>query len=81
VVSFAASAAAASRFRQPNGRVQLQHDVVPVRRAALRQIAPVMRVGIGHRIVDRVSQFTEQVFFQVIVEFARLVLPLLLPPF
>src|SRR2546423_174760 len=50
---------------QPDGGIQFQHDIVPVSTYAGNRTRNA--IGIGHRVIDGVSQFTEQVF-QVIIE-------------
>src|SRR5258707_12346273 len=66
VVSFEpVSAAAAASLRQPDGGVELQHNIVAVRTYAGDSAGDA--VGLRYGVVDRVSQFTQQVF-QVIIE-------------
>src|SRR5437870_12260408 len=66
---------------QPDGGIQFQHDIVPVSTHAGNRTRNA--IGIGHRVIDGVSQFTEQVL-QVIIElqgwFSRTSSAILGPP-
>ena len=50
---------------KPDGGVELEHYIVPMGAHPGDRTGDA--IGVGHRVIDRVSQFTEQVF-QVIIE-------------